>query len=85
MAEPSLPNNHHTSKLESEVQYDEARVIFNKTIDGHYRHSKAGYRKVGALFLTWKDDDMLCKETEVGTYKHLHKGYTLTHGIRWTS
>ncbi|SLM41422.1 hypothetical protein LPUS_12415 [Lasallia pustulata] len=65
MAEPSLPNNHHTSKLESEVQYDEARVIFNKTIDGHYRHSKAGYRKVGALFLTWKDDDMLCKETEV--------------------
>ena len=42
-------------------------MVFNKTIDGHYRHGKTGYKQVGALFLTWKDDDMQCRETEVGT------------------
>ena len=62
------PSSYHArSKSASEKQRDEARLTFNKTIDGHYRHGKTGYRQVGALFLTWKDDDMQCKETEVGT------------------
>ena len=67
---PSDMTNHTARsrpKSPSETQRDEARVIFHKTIDGHYRHGKTGYRQVGALFLTWADDDMQCKDTEVGT------------------
>ena len=60
------PPNHHRAKSASEAQYEEARVIFNKTIGGHYRHGETGYKEVAALFLTWKDDDMQCKATEVG-------------------
>ena len=44
-------------------QYEEERLVFNKTI--RYRHGKTGYRRVGALCLTWKDDDLQCKSTEV--------------------
>lgn len=65
------PSHHHRSKSASETQRDEARVEFNKTIDGHYRHGKTGYRQVGALFLTWKDDDMQCKATEVDKLREL--------------
>lgn len=48
-----------------EEQFNEARVVFNKTIEGHYRNGRTGYKQVGALFLTWKADDMHCKESEV--------------------
>ena len=66
--ESPLPSgHHHRSQSASEIQRDEAKIVFNKTIDGRYRHGKTGYRQVGALFLTWKDDDMQCKETEVST------------------
>lgn len=62
---PSPSPDHHRSRSASEKQRDDAKIVFNKTIDGRYRHGKTGYRQVGALFLTWKDDDMQCKETEV--------------------
>lgn len=61
------PSHHHRSKSASETQRDEARVEFNKTIEGHYRHGKTGYRQVGALFLTWKDHMLQCREMEVDT------------------
>lgn len=71
MSLPVNPQANNTArsrpKSPSETQRDEARVIFHKTIDGHYRHNKTGYRQVGALFLTWADDDMQCKDTEVRT------------------
>ena len=60
---PPSPHRHR-SKSASE-QKEEARVTFDKTIEGHYRHGKTGYRQVGALFLTWKDDDLQCRATEV--------------------
>lgn len=63
------PLHHHRAKSASETQFEEARVIFDKTIEGHYRHGKTGYRQVGALFLTWEDDDMQCKTTEVNVSK----------------
>lgn len=63
---PPSSSYHSRSKPASETQRDEAKIVFNKTIEGHYRHGKTGYRQVGALFLTWRDDDMQCKETEVG-------------------
>ena len=62
---PSPPGSHHRTRSASEIQRDDAKIVFNKTIDGRYRHGRTGYRQVGALFLTWKDDDMQCAETEV--------------------
>ncbi|MCJ1249478.1 hypothetical protein MMC30_006702 [Trapelia coarctata] len=44
---------------------DDARFIFNKTIAGHYRNGREGYARVGAQFITWKDDDMRLKGYEV--------------------
>ena len=74
---PSPSGHHHRSKSASEIQRDKAKIVFNKTIDGRYRHGKTGYRQVGALFLTWKDDDMQCKETEVGIQALVYEGYGL--------
>ncbi|KAL8651409.1 MAG: hypothetical protein Q9210_003277, partial [Variospora velana] len=48
-----------------EEPYEELELTFNKTLDGHYRHGKTGYKRVGVLFLTWEEDDLQCKETEV--------------------
>lgn len=62
------------------MERDEARVIFNPTEDGYYRHEKPEYRKVGALFLTWRDDGLQCKETNVGIHDELHEKFLLTHG-----
>lgn len=50
---------------EAVLQDEEAKIEFNKTLAGHYSNGKTGYDRVGALFLTWKDDDMQCKTTEV--------------------
>ena len=61
------PSQHHRAKIASETQREEARVVFNKTIEGHYRDGRTGYRRVGALFLTWAADDLQCKTQEVGT------------------
>lgn len=55
---PSSHNHEHDSSLEK--RRDEARITFDKTISGHYSNGKTGYRQVGVLFLTWKDDDMHC-------------------------
>lgn len=47
-----------------EKQAEDAKITFDKIVDGHY-HGKSGYKKVACLLITWKDDDMKCKETEV--------------------
>ncbi len=44
---------------------DEARVTFNKNLGFYDRDGKTRYRNVGALFLTWMDDDVQYKATEV--------------------
>ena len=72
------PIRHERAKSESELQYEEARIIFNKTVGGHYRHGKTGYKQVGVLFLTWKDDDMQCKDTEVCTFQGAPSSCLLT-------
>ena len=63
---PPAPSHRQRSKSASETLRDDAQVIFDKTIEGHYRNGKTGYRQVGALFITWKDDDLQCRATEVG-------------------
>ena len=50
---------------ERKAQYEKARVTFDKTISGHYRDGKTGYKDVGVLFITWEEDDLQCKKTEV--------------------
>jgi hypothetical protein len=47
-----------------------AQVEFNKTIAGCYRDGNAEYDSVGVLLLTWKQDDMYCKEREVRALDH---------------
>ncbi|MCJ1390214.1 hypothetical protein MMC18_003072 [Xylographa bjoerkii] len=44
---------------------DDARFIFNKTIAGHYRNGPTEYTRVGVLLITWEDDDMNLKKSEV--------------------
>ena len=74
---PSQTRQYQNPATASEKQNEEARVTFDKTIGGHYRHGKTGYRRVGVLFLTWLDDDMHCKSTEVGTTPSASKSYIL--------
>ena len=61
----SPPTPPKTPKSVRDDVYEEARLTFDKTIAGHYRHSATGYKRVGALFLTWKKDDLHCKQIEV--------------------
>ncbi|KAI4102491.1 MAG: hypothetical protein LQ339_004645 [Xanthoria mediterranea] len=51
--------------------YEELAITFNKTIEGHYRHGTTGYKRVGVLFLSWEQDDMQCKETEIDALREL--------------
>ena len=51
--------------------YELAKVTFDKTLRGHYRDGTTGYKRVGALFLTWEEDDLQCKETEVDDLREL--------------
>lgn len=64
------------TKKKWEEQNEEARITFHKTIDGHYRHGKTGYARVASLFLTWLDDDIQCKETEVGAQTSIYLNFT---------
>ncbi|KAI4099618.1 MAG: hypothetical protein L6R37_005890 [Teloschistes peruensis] len=61
-APPSAPL---LGRTESDDSHDELEITFNKTLEGHYRDGSTGYKKVIVLFLTWEEDDMQCKETEV--------------------
>ena len=66
------PPHPKSPRLQLEEQSKKARITFDKTIDGHYRHGKTGYKRVGALFLTWEKDDLQCKETEVAFHRIPH-------------
>lgn len=44
---------------------ENARNVFNGTLNEHYMEGGGGYSRVGALLLTWLDDDMGCKEQTV--------------------
>ncbi|KAL8818417.1 MAG: hypothetical protein Q9191_007946 [Dirinaria sp. TL-2023a] len=58
-------------KSQEDEQKEQAEITFRKTLNGHYRHGKSGYERVGALFLTWEEDDMQCKATEVDALRAL--------------
>ena len=41
-----------------EQRRNEARLVFNKIIAGHYRDAANDYSQVGALFVTWAVNDL---------------------------
>ena len=47
------------------LEGDIAKLEFNKSIAGCYRDGNVEYDEVGVLLLTWREDDMNCKEKEV--------------------
>ena len=70
---PPLDASHESIKTKAETpnpstktESDNARIFFNQTLDGYNWRGRQGYRQVGALFLTWEDDNLQCKNTEVG-------------------
>ena len=50
------------------TERDDTPVVINQTLDGYNQRGRRGYRQVGALFLTWKDDYLQCRNTEVGRF-----------------
>ena len=63
---------------DNEESYEELEIAFTKTLEGRYRDGKTGYNRVGALFLTWEEDDLQCKVTEVDALRKL-----FTEGFRY--
>ena len=57
----------------NERRQDEARLVFNKIIAGHYRDAGNEYSQVGALFVTWEANDLQLhgKDSEVKYFKAL--------------
>ncbi|KAF2821077.1 hypothetical protein CC86DRAFT_386623 [Ophiobolus disseminans] len=64
-----MPVDHRFFGLDREI----AQIEFNKTIAGCYRDGNAEYESVGVLLITWKEDDMRCKEREVNTLEQVFK------------
>lgn len=64
---PQLFQN-QSREASADKSYAAFREIFDRVIG--YRHGK-GYSRVRALLLTWQDDDMHCKETEVSILKDI--------------
>lgn len=55
----------------NERRRDEARLVFNKIIAGHYRDVGNEYSQVGALFVTWEVNDLQLnsKDSEVSCFR----------------
>lgn len=66
----TLPTPQLFKDQSREASAEVFREIFDRVIGANYRHGK-GYSRVRALLLTWQDDDMHCKETEVGPTRAL--------------
>lgn len=57
-----------------------SRIIFNKTISGRYQEGDAGFEEVGVLLITWRDDDLFCRDSEVPRLRDIFAdkfGYTV--------
>ncbi len=77
---PLQPSQDEQSESAERANREDAKTVFDKTISGHYRHGNSRYRRVGAIFITWKADDMQFKETAVGALEGLHDCHMLTRG-----
>jgi hypothetical protein len=55
----------------NEKRREEAKLVFNKIIAGHYRDIGNDYSQVGALFITWAVNDLQLhgEESEVNYSK----------------
>ena len=77
---PPQPSKDQQYESAEQENREIARIIFNKTIAGHYRHDNLRYRQVGAMFITWETEEMQFNETAVGALEGLHDGHMLTRG-----
>ena len=75
---PPLPSQDQQYESTERANRDCARIVFNKTIAGHYRHNNLRYKQVGAMFITWETEEMQFNETAVGALEGLHDGHMLT-------
>ncbi|KAF2107042.1 hypothetical protein BDV96DRAFT_654133 [Lophiotrema nucula] len=57
----------------SRLDHEIVKLEFNKAIAGCYRDGHAEYDAVGVLLLTWREDDLNCKEIEVNALEHVFK------------
>ena len=67
-SKPEPDQQAHTKsvpKSDSKLRNDNFHEAFEKMMKSNYRKTNKPYERVGLLCLTWKDDDMQCKETEV--------------------
>ena len=55
------------------LEHEDALIEFNKAIAGCYRDGNHEYDAVGALLITWKEDDMNCRELEVNGLEDVFK------------
>jgi hypothetical protein len=65
----AMPVRNRFFNLDREI----AQIEFNKFIAGCYRDGNSEYDAVGVLLLTWRDDDMECKEKEVNELERVLK------------
>ena len=74
---PSRQRHGH-SISRHEQRRNEARLVFNKIIAGHYRDAANDYSQVGALFVTWAVNDLQLSGTdsEVSSFKPVCISYT---------
>jgi len=63
------PRKRRFTKLDH--QREASRIIFNKTISGRYREGEAGFEEVGVLLVTWRDDDLFCRDSEVPRLRNI--------------
>lgn len=65
---PKQKRRHTISRNERRRQ--EARLVFNKIIAGHYRDIENDYSQVGALFITWAVNDLQLngEDSEVNSF-----------------
>jgi hypothetical protein len=71
-AELGPPNKkRHYTVSRNEKRRNEARLVFNKIIAGHYRDIGNDYSQVGALFVTWAVNDLQLngKDSEVSCFR----------------
>ena len=77
---PPQPSQDQQYESAEQANRETARVVFNRTTAGHYRHDNLRYKQVGAMFITWETEELQFNETAVGALEGLRDGHMLTRG-----
>lgn len=55
---PKPKPRHRPTITKHDQRQDDARLVFNKVIESHYKDKGNGYSEVGSLFVTWESSDL---------------------------